>query len=134
MHPQVKEILKKRDGFPDTISGQKFNLYIKEVAKLSGINEPTKGSKVNKETNRKEKGTFPKHQLITSHICRRSFASNLYGELPNMVIMGITGHKTETQFLKYIKITPKENANKLKEYWKKQDEKNNFTQVKLKKA
>jgi hypothetical protein len=31
--------------------------------------------------------------------------------------MAITGHKTETQFLKYIKITPKENAEKLKEYW-----------------
>lgn len=34
-----------------------------------------------------------------------------------MTIMAITGHKTETQFLKYIKITPKENAEKLKEYW-----------------
>jgi hypothetical protein len=32
--------------------------------------------------------------------------------------MKITGHKTETQFLSYIKITPKEYAEKLKEYWK----------------
>lgn len=132
MHWQVKEILEKRDGFPSKLSDQKFNLYIKEVAELSGLKELTKGSKINKETNRKEKGTYSKHELITSHICRRSFASNLYGELPNMVIMGITGHKTETQFLKYIKITPKENANKLKEYWAKQNEKNSYEQLKMK--
>jgi hypothetical protein len=49
-----------------------------------------------------------------------------------MVIMGITGHKTETKFLKYIKITPKENANKLKEYWAKQNEKNSYEQLKMK--
>jgi integrase len=131
MHWQVKEILEKRNSFPEKISDQKFNLYIKEVAELSGLNELTIGSKVNSETNRKEKGTFLKHELITSHICRRSFASNLYGELPNMVIMGITGHKTEAQFLKYIKITPKENANKLKEFWAKQMEKNNYEELKM---
>jgi hypothetical protein len=32
--------------------------------------------------------------------------------------MKITGHKTEAQFLSYIKITPKEYAEKLKAYWK----------------
>ncbi len=132
MHWQVKEILERRNGFPTKISDQKFNLYIKEVAELAGLKELTKGSKINKETNRKEKGIFPKHQLITSHICRRSFASNLYGELPNMVIMGITGHKTEAQFLKYIKITPRENAQKLKEYWAKQKENNGYEQLKMK--
>lgn len=132
MHWQVKEILEKRNGFPAKLSDQKFNLYIKEVAEISGLKELTKGSKINKETNRKEKGIFPKHELITSHICRRSFASNLYGELPNLVIMAITGHKTEAQFLRYIKITPKENALKLKEYWAKQKETNSYEQLKMK--
>jgi integrase len=75
---------------------------------------------ISKNKNRKEFGTYPKYELITSHSCRRSFASNLYGKLPNMTIMAITGHKTETQFLKYIKITPKENAEKLKLLWDKQ--------------
>jgi hypothetical protein len=32
--------------------------------------------------------------------------------------MKITGHQTEKQFLGYIKITPKEYAEKLKAYWK----------------
>ena len=39
-----------------------------------------------------------------------------------MTIMAITGHTTEAQFLKYIKITPKEHAEKLKEYWIEQEE------------
>lgn len=132
LHWQVKEILEQRNGFPNKISDQKFNKYIKEIGEIVGLKEQTFGGKINKETKRKEKGNFPKHQLITSHTCRRSFASNLYGELPNMVIMGITGHKTETQFLKYIKITPKENAIKLKEYWAKQKEENSYEKLKMK--
>jgi len=34
--------------------------------------------------------------------------------------MKITGHQTESQFLKYIKITPREYAENLKNYWKTQ--------------
>jgi integrase len=139
MHKQVKEILAKRNGqFPTSISDQKFNVYIKEVCKLVGINEMTEGAKVISKkndkaffasskvqitnTNRKQEGIYPKYELISSHTCRRSFASNLYGKLPNMTIMAITGHTTESSFLKYIKITPTENAEKLKQYWEKQND------------
>ena len=132
MHTQVKNILKKRNGFPEKISNQKFNLYIKEVCKEANLTQMTEGSKINPETKRKEKGIYPKHELVTSHICRRSFASNLYGKLPNMVIMAITGHQTEVQFLKYIKITPKENAQKLQAYWQKQQEENGFETLNMK--
>ncbi len=132
MHPQVKEILKKRDEFPYKISDQKFNLYIKEISKEVGLTEMTEGSKINPETKRKVQGEYPKNELVTSHICRRSFASNLYGKLPNMVIMAITGHQTEAQFLKYIKITPKENAQKLQAYWQKQQEENGFETLNMK--
>ena len=132
MHTQVKNILKKRNGFPEKISNQKFNLYIKEVCKEANLTQMTEGSKINPETKRKEKGVYPKHELVTSHICRRSFASNLYGKLPNMVIMAITGHQTEVQFLKYIKITPKENAQKLQAYWQKQQEENGFETLNMK--
>jgi len=132
MHPQVKEILKKRNGFPYKLSDQNFNLYIKEISKKVGLTQITEGSKINPETNRKVIGQYPKNELVTSHICRRSFASNLYGKLPNMVIMAITGHQTEVQFLKYIKITPKENAQKLHEYWQKQQEENGHESLTMK--
>jgi len=132
MHPQVKEILEKRNGFPRQISDQKFNLYIKDVCEAAKLTEKVEGSKIDKDTNRKKEGIYPKYELVTSHICRRSFATNLYGELPNMVIMGITGHTTETQFLRYIKTTSKENANKLKEYWTKQKEENSYEKLTMK--
>ena len=136
MHPQIKEILNKRNGqLPRKISDAKFNQYVKEVCKIAGITEQIEGAKMEnknddneyfekghiiKNKNRKEYGMYPKYQLITSHVCRRSFATNLYGELSNLTIMSITGHKTESQFLKYIKITPKEHAEKLKEHWSNQ--------------
>ncbi len=131
MHPQVKAMLKKCDGFPHKISDQKFNFYIKEISKEVGLTQKIERNKINYETKQKVQGMYPKHELVTSHICRRSFAS-IYGKLPNMVIMAITGHQTEAQFLIYIKITPKENAQKLHEYWQKQQEENNFEKLIMK--
>jgi integrase len=91
----------------------------KEVVEGAKISEITIKKNGKKETiHRKQVGKFPKHELVTSHICRRSFATNLYGKIDTLTIMKITGHKTESQFLSYIKITPKEYAEKLKECWK----------------
>ncbi|AUC84367.1 integrase [Polaribacter sp. ALD11] len=130
IHKHVREILNKKKGkFPKKISDQKFNDYIKEVCKIAGITEVVEGAKIcpleieengkKKIIHRKKDGKFPKYELVTSHTCRRSFASNLYGKLDTLTIMNITGHKTESQFLDYIKITPKEYAIKLKGYWDK---------------
>lgn len=131
IHPQVQSILDKRNGmFPRRISDQKFNDYIKRVCKKAGITEQVEGAKMcpqiiidhngeEKKIYRKVVGKYPKYKLVTSHCCRRSFATNLYGKLDTLTIMNITGHRTEKQFLDYIKITPKEHANKLKELWNK---------------
>ncbi|HEX8576891.1 MAG TPA: tyrosine-type recombinase/integrase [Flavobacterium sp.] len=122
MHPQVKQIIETRNGvLPHAISRQKFNNHIKEICTLVGITDIVEGAKMNPETKRKESGYFQKWELVTSHTCRRSFATNLYGKLPNKVIMAITGHTTETQFLKYIKITNDEFAVILGDFWNKEN-------------
>ena len=119
LHEQVKNIIHKNNGqFPKAISEQKFNLYVKNVCMKAEINEIVYGSKMNSKTKRKETGNYSKYELVTSHICRRSFATNLYGKIDSATIMAITGHKTEREFLKYIKTTSKEHAEKLKEHWK----------------
>jgi integrase len=115
--------------FPRKISDQNFNTYIKELCQIAGFNEEIYGAKMcptqskidgkNKTVYRKKNGYYPKFELVTSHICRRSFATNLYGKLDTLTIMKITGHKTESQFLSYIKITPREYAERLKELWRK---------------
>lgn len=122
MHPQIEKILSSRKGeFPRNISEQKFNLYIKEICNIIGFNQAIEGSLINPKTKRKEKGVYEKWQLVSSHICRRSFATNLYGKLPNKVIMSITTHKSESQFLAYIKTTKTEYAKILGDYWENQE-------------
>ncbi len=117
IHPQIEQILKSRNcEFPRSLSEQKFNEYIKEVCQISGFNGLVEGKLTNPKTKRKEPGTYEKWQLVSSHICRRSFATNLYGKLPNKVIMAMTLHKSEAQFLSYIKTTSDEFAKIVSDY------------------
>ena len=118
----LSEVQAIRDeGLPKKISVQKLDQYIKEVCRLAGINDLVEHSKVcmiDKEGNIIEKndkgeypkegvkrtiyGTFPKYELISSHTCRRTFATNLYGKLETVFIMQMTGHTKESTFLSYI--------------------------------
>ena len=61
------------------------------------------------------------NELISTHTARRSFATNMHlMGISSINIMGITGHRTEKAFMKYIKVTPKEHAVKLMEIWQRQ--------------
>lgn len=126
IHPQVEFILNKRKGnLPDKISEQKFNQKIKLIAQACDIDEEMIGGipKVDPETKIKRKviGVFKKYELITSHICRRSFCTNLFGKVPNKTIMDVAGWSTEDMLLKYNKQTNMESALILKKHWE-----NNF--------
>ena len=113
LHTFVKEIIKKYNGsLPPAISNQPMNRYLKEIAELAEINELvtttiTRGGKSEHETSKK-------FDLVTTHTARRSFATNAYlMDVPTISIMKITGHRTEKSFMKYIRISQEENANKL---------------------
>ncbi|SHG04968.1 site-specific integrase [Dysgonomonas macrotermitis] len=119
MLPIFKEIWDKYNGeIPLDISVQKFNENLKDVCKAAKINSVvekiiTKGGK--RKIDQKEKW-----ELIGSHTARRSFATNMYKSgFPTVSLMQITGHKTESAFLKYIKVTPEEHAKLLKKHWEK---------------
>ncbi len=53
---------------------------------------------------------FPKYILISSHTARRSFATNLYGKIPDKTIMAITTHKSYNKFMKYLKTNQDEHV------------------------
>ncbi|MAW95958.1 MULTISPECIES: site-specific integrase [unclassified Leeuwenhoekiella] len=113
LHRVVKKILKKYDNrLPQTYTNQVMNRYIKEVCCIAGIKEElettiTKGGKLTKTPEKK-------FNLISTHTARRSFATNLYlADVPSISIMKITGHKSEKSFLKYIRVTQEQNADKL---------------------
>ena len=119
LSPRVRGILAKRNGdFPRKISDQRYNEHIKEVCRIAGISTVVSGAKRDKEKNRKKDGEFPKHELVTSHIGRRSFATNNYGRIPTPLLMNITGHSTESMFLEYIGKTNTDLAIQAANYFK----------------
>ena len=59
---------------------------------------------------------YKKWECVVAHTGRRSFATNMYKRnFPTLMIMRITGHKTEKAFLSYIKVTEEENAERMLE-------------------
>ena len=118
LHKKIIEITKKYDGnFPRKISDQKYNEHIKKVCEAAEIDEPTNGTLFDHVTKTKITKDYPKHKLVSSHIGRRSFASNNYGKIPTSFLMYITGHTTEAMFLTYIGKSNKDIAMELTNYF-----------------
>jgi integrase len=123
IRPEVERLLSKYNNSLHKISNQKFNDYLYEVVKKCKCLE----IEVNKNTIQGSKKIVikkSKYEFISSHTARRSFATNEYMEkwLSVRDIMSITGHKTEKSFYKYIRQTPKENAEIVKGKWKEREE------------
>jgi integrase len=116
MHPIVKTIMTKYgDTLPRVITNQKMNEYLKIIGKEAEITDPV--LKTISKGNHKEKVSFEKWRLISTHTARRSFATNAYRRgVPTIGIMKITGHSTEKSFMKYIKFSQDENALSLSEH------------------
>jgi integrase len=117
VHPVVTSILNKYGGMlPLAISNQKSNEYIKEVAKLAGLNAPVWQTEIRGGIKRNVKRE--RWELVKTHTARRSFATNLYKSgVPAHTVMKITGHKSESAFMKYLKLSPDEHAKIVRDHW-----------------
>lgn len=101
----IKEIMDLRYGgkTPPRMLDKDINTNIKLVGEKMGFNELikheyTKGGKVITEM-------IPKYKLIKSHTARRSFCTNMYlKKMPVFDIMLFSGHTSEREFYKYIRI------------------------------
>lgn len=101
-------LAKYPDGLP-TISNQKFNDWIKIISKMAGLTELK--TITTYKGNIQNKVTHPLYELVSSHCCRRSYATNMFNKgVPTLLIMNSTGHKTEAAFLKYIRATNEDKA------------------------
>ena len=125
IHPMVKQILSKYpNGFPKCPPNQVFNRYLKEIGKLVPSLEKEFEKKMTR-SHKVESKIFNKWALITTHTCRRSFCTNMYLKgVPIITIMAISGHKTQENFMKYIRAEGQMHAEILK---KKFDEDENST-------
>jgi integrase len=116
LHQVTKSILKKYDGsLPPSQNEQVMNRDLKALGRLCGIDgdivvETTKGGRM---TSYKRL----KYEMIKTHTARRSFCTNAYLlGMDSLDIMALSGHKTEANFLKYIKVTGKERAKRIAEH------------------
>jgi integrase len=108
---EIREIMDKRHNGnpPKKIEESQLNEDIKKVGELLKFNELvkceyTRGGKLTKEM-------IPKHKLIKSHTARRTYCTNKY--LAGMSVYDIrlfSGHSTEKEFYKYIRIKDRERA------------------------
>ena len=115
--PEAIEIIES--GLPYKTSLVHFNIHIKDICQEAGINEPTKGRIKEKKGTPHKKDVYKKWEVISSHVCRRSFCTNFYGRIPTPVLMNISAHGTEKMFLKYIGKTTYDNAYQMLEYFSK---------------
>lgn len=114
---EVITILKKRDrDFPPVFSANIesnkaiYNKLIKDVCRLAGIKNSVILKLKNHKTNRYEMKEVPKYKAVSTHIGRRSFATNYYGKINSALLIAATGHASEQQFLRYVGKTGTQNA------------------------
>lgn len=110
--PWLIPTLEKYNYHSPKVSMQKFNEHIKSICHKAKLD--SKILKVEQFIGRKpivKKDYTLKYEEISSHTCRRSFATNLYRMGFRLSqIMPMTGHSTETQLRDYIGIDREENA------------------------
>jgi integrase len=106
---RLEAIIKKYDGSLPKVYDQLINRNIKVVAKMAGINEVLTWESV-KYGKKFQKKAF-KWELVSCHTGRRSACTNMFlSGIAPINIMKISGHKSESMFMRYIKIGPEENA------------------------
>ncbi len=109
----VPEILKKYNYELPKVTSYKFNERVKELGQKVKLNQ--KIEIVRKKGNSRITSIHKKYELISSHTCRRSFCTNMYlSGFPAEELMKISGHKSPTAFMRYIKVDNMQAANRLK--------------------
>ena len=118
IHPVVKSILVKYNYvLPKVPKNNEFNRIIKIVGeKLPCLHVPF----IKQVTYGRELKDLvaKKYNYLQTHTARRSFCSNEYikGTDP-LIIMSISGHKSHKSFMRYIKVTGDQFADKLEKIW-----------------
>jgi len=122
---RVLRILEKRGGqFPPIVGADTYNDWLKIIGKRCGFDEQTYGGKHDGGENgvgRKVWKMYAFWELMTSHIGRRSFASNYYGKIPTALLMAQTGHTNEQTFLRYIGKSNADRTIELAKYLKREE-------------
>ena len=116
MHPKVEAIFAKYGNKPPKVQcNQSTNRMLKKLCRMAEITNFV--SIIETTGGVRQEVTYEKCDMVTSHTARRSFATNAYrAGIPSLSIMQITGHTTESSFMRYIRVSKEENAIALQEH------------------
>lgn len=119
LNPVSYSILQKYKGqlrpLP-IISNQKTNDYIKEIGKLAGIDTPIE--KVRVYGVKKVAETFPKYELLSIHVGRKSFITlSLEKGIQIQEVMALSGHTTYKAFRRYVDVNDNRKKTVMAEAW-----------------
>jgi integrase len=96
INPVVLRIIEKYKGFPKPLSSQQFNINIKEICRLAGLNDTgVLSTEAGKD--------LPLYRCVQSHTSRRTFVTiALYeNKIPAATVMKWTLHKSESMLWVY---------------------------------
>lgn len=112
LSPKVAEVIRRNGGSVPQVNQVVFNRVIKRVCEKAGICGMVQVTRSRGE--RHLTTTAPKWSLVSSHTARRTGATLLYKSgVSTRQCMLITGHKSESAFRSYIRLTKEENADML---------------------
>ena len=112
LSPKVKLLLQRNGGKAPQLALPNYDRSIKSAAMKAGIITPTEVTRTVGARHKTE--SAPKCDFIGSHTARRTGCTLLYKSgVPLKVCMYLSGHTSESNFLRYIRITKEEGADML---------------------
>lgn len=116
---RVERVLKKYSNKPPGYGANnvtEFNKIIRSVCEKAGIDEEVVNYRT--QAGKEIRTVKKKFEEVSSHTCRRTFCTLKFLKgMPAQAIMKFSGHRTERNFLRYLKLDAKLTANQYREYF-----------------
>ncbi|KAA9338802.1 site-specific integrase [Adhaeribacter soli] len=132
----AQEILaryKGKDKPLPVISSQKSNEYLKEIGQLLEFKDPVKVLKHVGSSTKEE--YVEKWQILTFHVARKTFiTTSLILGMPERVVREFSGHKSEKDFAKYVKLADTFKEQQMHQAWNEDAFKEKPASINMKKS
>lgn len=113
---KAARILERYPGGLPVISNQKYNDYLKELARKAELNRLIRVIRYSGSTRKDE--TKPLHELITTHIARKTFATiHLQLGMNIPTVMAIGGWKDYKTMKPYVAVSDQSKMDEMKKVW-----------------
>jgi integrase len=115
---RLKQILESYQVIPSLASSKlnEFNLIIRSICQRAGIDSIIQHYQ--EENGQLTIQPTPKYELVSSHTCRRTFCTlKFLAGMPSHAIMKFSGHTSEANFLRYLRLDAKITAEKYKGFF-----------------